>query len=492
MKSKVIYLLLIMMFGVGLWNCEDLPPEALQALIAQVVGNVFDAQSGQPIFSATVILTSSLLIDSTFTAGDGSYSFSLDLQGLSSLGGTLRVSKSGYRSRDINFSANAGSTGYYDVFLDRDTSTGVIRDTSGTGLAHSIALISATPREISVYGVGGAETSILIWEVRDSLGFPIDIDHRDTVFFELVGTPVLGGAYISPAWALTNAAGRVATTVNSGTVSGVLQFIAKLRRESDGATLQSTPVLVTVHAGLPAQSHFTIGATQLNFAGYDWLGRTNTITVQVGDKYSNPVKLNTAVYFNTTGGVVTASGFTDASSHASATLYSGNPLPVLPALGAFPALYGDGTGYCYVRAYTLGEGGVNVSDSILILMSGRAQISIDTFFTNLHVDSGECVDVPITISDRFGNPLSPGTSIITQLEFSPPEGSNWSITASGLPRDPLDDYLTRGPGRTNFTLRICDGTPGGTPERIPFVVTIRVTSPNGNVFATITGDVGPP
>ena len=460
--------------------------------VGQIVGRVFDAQSRQPIFNATVLLISSLITDSSLTAGDGSYSFSIDLQGLSSLGGTLKVSKSGYRSRDLNFNVAAGSTAYYDVFLDRDTTTGIIRDSAGTGSARSIALISVSPREISVYGVGGAETSILIWEVRDSLGFPIDIDHRDTVFFELVGIPVLGGAYISPAWALTNVAGRVATTVNSGTVSGVLQFVAKLHRESDDSTIQSTPVLITVHAGLPAQSHFTIGAAQFNFAGYDWLGRTNIITVQVGDKYSNPVKINTAVYFNTTGGVVTASGFTDPTSHASVTLYSGNPLPRLPALGAFPALYGDGTGYCYVRSFTLGEGGVNVSDSILILMSARTQISIDTFFTNLHVDSGECVDVPITISDRFGNPLAPGTRVITELEFSPPEFTNWSVTASGLPEDPLDDYLTRGPGSTSFTLRVCDGTVGGTPETMPFVVTIRVTGPNGNAFVTITGDVGPP
>src|SRR5262249_44147045 len=163
--------------------------------------------------------------------------------------------------------------------------------------------------EISVFGVGGVESSILTWEVRDSLGFPIDIDHRDTVTFAIVGVPVMGGAYVSPSSAITNVSGRVATTINSGTVSGVLQFVATLRRDNDGTIVQSTPVLITVNAGLPAQPFFTLGPAFYNFPGYDWIGRNDPITVLVGDKYSNPVKKFTAVYFNTTGGVIDASGF---------------------------------------------------------------------------------------------------------------------------------------------------------------------------------------
>jgi len=40
---------------------------------------------------------------------------------------------------------------------------------------------------------GGTESTILTWEVRDSLGFPIDFDHRDTVEFSISGVPVGGG-----------------------------------------------------------------------------------------------------------------------------------------------------------------------------------------------------------------------------------------------------------------------------------------------------------
>ena len=456
--------------------------------IGQVSGHVLDFANNLPVNNATVVLSTPIYADSLVTGGDGTFSFSVNLQGLSGVSGTVRVSKNGYSTSTFIFSVSAGEIFTKDVLLPRDTSTGVPHDTSGTGDARSIALISLSNNQISVNGVGGTESSIIIWEVRDSLGFPIDIDHSDTVFFQLIGTPVSGGAYVSPAWAKTNVAGRVATTINSGTVSGVLQFIATLRRESDGFVVTSTPVVITVNAGLPDQAHFTIGPRQFNFAAYDWLGRTNDIYVQVGDRYSNPVRISTAVYFNTTGGVVDASGFTDVTSHATVQLYSGNPLPRDASLSP-PSVWGDGTGYGWVRAHSLGENSVDVIDSVLILFSGHSTIMLSA--SNVHVDTGGCVDVTVTIADQNGNPLAPGTQINTEVEFTPPEGTNWSVLASGLPGDPLGDFLTRGPGSTQFTLRICDGTPGGTPARMPFNVKISVTGPNGNTFATVSGDVGP-
>lgn len=456
--------------------------------IGQVNGHVVDFITNLPLNNASVVLTTPVFVDSQTTGGDGAYSFSVNLQGLAGISGTVRVSKNGYSTQTFNFTVSAAQIVNRDVRLERDTTTGVPPDPNGTGDARSIAFISLSANQISVAGVGGTESAIITWEVRDSLGFPIDIDHRDTVFFQLVGTPLLGGAYVSPAWAMTNVAGRVATTINSGTVSGALQFIASLRRESDGALITSTPVVITVNAGLPDQGHFTIGPRQFNFAAYNWLGRTNDITVQVGDKYSNPVKTGTAVYFNTTGGVIEASGFTAPTSHATVQLYSGNPLPRDASLTP-PSVWGDGTGYAWVRAHSLGEGSVEVVDSVLILFSGISNITLST--TNVTIDSGGCVTVNVTVADQHGNPLAPGTQIKTEVEFTPPEGTNWSVLASGLPQDPLADFLTRGGGSTDFTLRICDGTPGGTPARMPFNVKISVTGPNGNTFATVSGTVGP-
>jgi hypothetical protein len=459
-------------------------------------GRAFDATSRLPLYGVEVTMISDLRTDSVGTAVGGDYSFSVDLQGLPSFSGLLKVAKNGYKPQTSSFEVSAGKTTSQDFYLVRDTTTS-IRDTSTTSLyAHSIAFVKMTANQISVYGVGGVETSIITWEVRDSLGFPIDIDHHDTVEFALVGNPVNGGAYVSPSRAVTNASGRVSTTINSGTISGVVQFITTIHRRVDGMLIQSMPVIITINAGLPDQAHFSIGAHQLNFAGYDWLAHTDDILVQVGDKYSNPVKASTAVYFNTTGGVVLASGFTDATSHATVTLYSGNPLPKLELsdlaqYGLTSTEVGDGTGYLWVKSQTLGENNVTVQDSILLLMSGSSEIYVTLPGGGVHVDSGSCIQIPVQISDRFGNPLAPGTTISTQIEYHPPEGTNWGVSASGLPVDALADYLTRGPGRTDFTLSICDATAGGTPDQMPFVVTIRITGPNGNVFTTINGNVGP-
>jgi len=461
-----------------------------------VLGRIIDAQSRQPIINASVVLTSSLVTDSVLSSGDGAYSFSIDLQGLPGLNGNLRVTKNGYRSRTSSFSVVGGSSTYTDLYLDRDTTTGVTRD-SGTGDAHSIALVSVSSKEISVFGVGGLESSTLIWEVRDSLGFPIDIDHRDTVTFSLVGTPATGPVptYVSPASVLTNVSGRVATTVSSGTISGVIQFIAKLHRDTDGKDIISTPVIITVNAGLPDQAHFDIAAPQYNFAGYDWVGRSLNIGIQVGDKYTNPVHVGTAVYFNTTGGIVTASGFTDITGHSGVTLYSGNPLPMFYPrdMLQYPAfLYGDsGKGYGWVRAYTLGENNVSVTDSILILFSGHPFATFDKGSFAAPRLGSDLVNV--VISDENGNPLAPGTSITASLEFTPPPLSGWSaLLETNIPEDPLDDYLFRGNGSTNFYLRILDGTAGGTPDYMPVVCKIKVTGPNGTLQAAISGRVGNP
>lgn len=452
--------------------------------VGTVLGRILDGTTRLPLVNANVTLTSSLVTDSVFTSGDGAYSFSINLQGLTDLSGQLKVTKSGYRTRTTAFAVSAGSSAYYDILLDRDTTTGVNRD-SGTGDAHSISLISVSSKEIAVYGVGGLEAATIIWEVRDSLGFPIDIDHRDTVTFELLGVPVLGGAYASPSAAITNVSGRVAATINSGTVAGALQFVAKLHRESDGLWVESRPVVITVNAGLPDQTHFSVGAAQYNFAGYDWINRTNTVLVQVGDKYSNPVKTGTAVYFATTGGVIQASGFTDASSHATVTLFSGNPQPSDLLLGP---------GFAHIAASTLGENGVTISDEIVVLFSATAQISNVNPVTFAVPANGSSGPINYRVSDRFGNPLAPGTRIRVTLQYTPPPNSQLNFTVTGDVDITMGDTQAQGPGTTQFTFQVVDQT-GATHGQVPVTAVIHTEGPNGtpanfNVVGTI-GSIEP-
>ncbi|HEY6192900.1 MAG TPA: hypothetical protein VI215_11320 [Bacteroidota bacterium] len=449
--------------------------------VAQVLGRVLDSQSNLPLNNAKVTIVTNLVVDSVLTSVAGEFSFTIDLQGLSSISGLLKLDKPGYSSQAFNFSVPAGQALSQTFTMDRDTTTGV-RDSSATGSAHSIAFIGMSSNQISVYGVGGTEATILTWEVRDSLGFPIDFDHRDTVQFSITGAPVGGGAYVSPATAQTNASGRVSTTVNSGTVSGVIQFSATLRRNSDGAIISSTPVIITVNAGLPDQAHFTIGFDQFNFPGWDWVNHTDGVLVQVGDKYSNPVKVGTAVYFSTTGGLIDASGFTDVTSHARVLVYSGNPRPVDPFAGI---------GFGRITATTIGENAATVSSSGLILFSGISQISNVNPLSFAVARGGASVPITFTVSDENGNPLSATTHITVTLQYTPPPNSQINLVANGDVDVTLGDVQARGVGSTQFSFRVVDQTIGGVPSQVPVTVVIKVTSPNGNpADVQLSGTIG--
>jgi|GEM_PF-1763812 len=460
--------------------------------VGQVLGRVLDASSSQPVINATLLLTSALVTDSALSASDGSYLFSIDLKGLASLPAGLKVTKNGYLSQSFNVNFNAGSPTYQNITLVRDTTTGVTRD-SGTGEAHSIALVNVTNNQVAVYGVGGIESSIITWEVRDSLGFPIDIDHQDSVYFKLMGTPVSGGAYVSPSAALTNASGRVATIINSGTVSGALQIFAWLYRKSDHVLVESTPVLLTVNAGLPDQVHFDVAPFIHNFPAYDYLDKTDAITVQVGDKYTNPVKTNTAVYFNTTGGIIDASGFTDLSGHATVNLYSGNPLPFDAATGL---LFNspNGNGWAKIVAATLGQNGIAVTETTIVLFTTHPAFptaSVNSFDVPVGGSSGI---INYHITDRFGHPLAAGTHITVALQYTPPPNTTYNFTVNGNTDILLDDVMEAGPGATDFWFEVVDQTIGATESRIPASVTITIDSPNngggGKPTLSIPGTVG--
>ncbi len=469
------------------WGCKDTASTGAVpgGTVAGIQGKVFDNTSKQPLIGSSVYSINSMQTDSVSTTSDGAYSFNIDLGKRTSLDGTLQFRKNGYRSKTVAYSALPGNIVYNDVYLDRDTTTGVHRD-PGTGLARSIALISVSNTEISVYGVGGIESSILTWEVRDSLGFPIDIDHSDTVSFQISGAPVAGGAYISPSLSITNASGRVATILNSGTVAGTVQFIASLRRDVDGTIIQSTPSLITVNGGLPDQVHFTVAPVQFNFAAWDWEGREDKITVQVGDIYSNPVHVGTAVYFHSTGGVIVASGFSDPTSHATVSLYSGNPRPA-------DLVYGPG--YAWISASTLGQNSVSVKDSVLMLFSGVPIISNVNPNSFAVPKGGSSPPIHFTVADENGNPMSPGQVIVATLQYTPPsDGSSASIQVTGQFLTVMGDTRFPGPGATSFTIRVVDqSNNGGLATPLPVSILISSYGPNGTAATwTIDGTVGGP
>jgi hypothetical protein len=438
-----------------------------------VSGTVYDGATGDKLAGVSIQAQSTSSQQGPLTTDNtGAYSFKFTVD--STLTIAVKFSKSGYNDTTITVILASGSVSPLDVRLTPKSI--VVPPGGGSGLAQTIAFLGAQPSEVSVYGVGGKETSILRWEVRDSLGLPIDANHAVTLDFTSPNGPN-GGEYISPRSLTTNSAGQAATTLNAGTRSGVVQVVATAA--SRGIT--SSPVQIVIRGGFPVQSHFTIAVPQHNFAALYTVGKTLPVVVLVGDIYSNPVAAGTAIYFRSSAGVILPSVFTDPTGQGSVQLISGNPQP----LGVYAAVR-RGDGYHDVVARTLGQGGVVVQDSTLILWSGRGSIknvsAVSPATIPFDIGNGSSASFSFEVSDALGHPLAQGTTISVSAIIPPPPtegiqqnqvtvvfGNNGSLS--------LGDVIDAGTGSTLFSFTLRDGTWSIT-DATPVNVTISVSGPN--------------
>jgi hypothetical protein len=399
-------------------------------------------------------------------AGAFRVSFTIDSIGY----GTITLAKTSYRDTTITVTLKSGTVVAMTVAMQP---TSLINPGTSSGQAQTITFLGTTVQEVSVYGVGSKETAVLGWEVRDSVGLAIDQSHSVNLTFTSTNGPS-GGEYISPATVATNSAGQAYTTFNSGTKSGVVQVTASA---TVGArTIVSSPVRLIINGGFPVQNHFSIAPTMHNFPALGYLGKIDGITVLVGDMYSNPVTPGTAVYFRSSAGVVQPSVFTNKDGFGAVNLYSGNPEPYgLYAASAY------GNGYHWVVARTLGQGGVVVEDSTLILWSGSAVISNVSPVTFDIANAGS-QSFNFRVADALGHPLSAGTIISVSALIPPPPaegiqqnqvslifGSNSSVT--------LPDVIIPGSGTTDFSFVLKDGS-WDVGSATPVNVVINVTGPN--------------
>ena len=468
---------------VGLFiGCEESPQTASQGE-AVVGGTVIDDATLAPLEGVSVRANSVILgSQSTTTDAQGYYELTFTLDSTASV--ELVFTKSGYNDKTENVSLQSAEFTTLNVgIVAKSPIIGV--GGGGTGLAQTVAFLSADPQEVSVYGVGGLETAVLSWEVRDSLGLPIDDAHAVTLNFTIVGGPG-GGEYVSPPDVRTNNVGRSYTTFNSGVKSGVAQVVASAT--VNNRTISTSPVRVVINAGFPDQAHFTVGPEFHNFATLLFaFGKRDAVSVLVGDKYSNPVVANTALYFSTSAGVTEATVFTNEDGEGSADLISGNPQPLGSA--ADPAL---GDGYHYVVARTIGQDGATIIDSTVILWSSTSIIENVTP-TSFDIADGGSQAFSFNVWDYLGHPLAAGTKISVTATIPPPPCpdcvQNTILSSFGIGGSiTLDDYIFPGSGVTNFNFLLSDGNTS-IDLATPVTVLIAVSSQNGNVNFSFSGTV---
>lgn len=462
-SAGIISLLLISFI---LYSCKDKseivgggsdinnPPAAETITLS---GQVINYVTGAPIKEAIVDIKGGT--DEVTVTTDVQGKYNGEVQSSSNVNLVIITSKDNYNIDTLSVFATIGQPLNVPIISLVPNGTGIIP--SGDPVSIFISEVSAPV--IGVKESGGEETTRMVFVVQDSSGIPVDLDHSVTVNFYLAAGPG-GGELLSPSSVNTNNIGQAVVNLTSGTKAGVVQIIAEI--DLPNTTIKSLPVSVTIHGGLPDQAHFSIAPQYLNFPGYNIYGLTNTITAFVGDKYANPVRPGTAVYFTTTGGIVEGSTLTNDQGIGSVDLISASPQPDDAVLGP---------GFGRVTASTVDENQIIISDEIVVLFSGVPQLSVSP--TTFNIPNGGSQSFTYTVHDQNNNPLAGGTNITVDV--------SGDDTGSG---GDLNFILpdTQSQSWTQFGFFVYDTT--DTIDVVKTVnITINTTGPNGGSHISISG-----
>lgn len=457
-RYKISFLILISITTLIYFSsCGKSPtqPETPKSETITLNGQVIDFESGQPIENAAVKILTDTSQFGTTTDADGKFTKTIPIS--KSIDLTVIASKENYKSDTVKVFAVPGRT------IDVPTlKIEKIKTTSTTGQPASIVLVHQTFASIGVRESGDNETTTLTFEVRDSSGNPLDITNSVTVNFRLGANPG-GGLFIDPPSKKTNSEGRVSVNVTSGTIAGAVQIIAEINLGT--RVIRSKPVNIAIHGGLPDYNHFSLAAEYYNIPGLVKYGFTDNITAYVGDKYSNPVKPNTIVYFSSTGGIIQGSATTNELGTATAILMTALPVPVHPTLGP---------GFATVRASTADENNQTISREIVVLFSGHPIINVSP--TSFDLPNGGSLTFYYTVADLNGNPIASGNTISVTVEGNVKAQGDLSIN--------MPDTQSR--SWTQFSFTIVDADPDKI-EVQPVTIKIEVDGVNGKNSISIEG-----
>ncbi|HYE57023.1 MAG TPA: hypothetical protein VD948_00895 [Rhodothermales bacterium] len=472
--ARLLLPFLLLWTTLGLVGCEPLEDDGG---VVTLSGQVLNKDTGLPVKGAFVLvqpLNKRVEADSA-----GRYNLEVEVDSAVTL--TLVASKTGFTSASVEVLAMGGRT--LDVPTLQITPQGEAERTSGR--PSNILLLAQTAQTIGVRESGSEEVTGITFQVADSVGRPVILNQGTTVSF-LIGQGPGGGEFISPASGRTDNNGKVTANLSSGTKAGVVQVVAEMN--IGGRVVRSQPVAITIHGGLPNQAHFSIGPRTFNFPGLNTLGLTNDISVIVGDKYSNPVRPGTAVYFSSTHGVVAGSTTTDQDGRGSVKLSSGNPLPA--------------NGVVVVTATTVDENRQTVVGRTPLLFTGVPVASISPRSAALNTV------YTLDVADQNGNPLAAGTTISVRAD-----GENIKVAGSssvtlgetaffdgardrnndGSPDgvrdgDALDyDDVRTGPGITRFTFQVIRAeTKPDSPAPSLAAIVVTIDGPNGKLEFVLT------
>lgn len=460
MKKTHIFLVLSIMFSLLLVSCES---EELvdddTVYETTITGQVIDAETGSNLSGAIIKISEGTTVQGTTSGSDGTFSTEIDLSGDTDL--EVIVFMAGYFQDTTSVFALVDETTEVPLFeLQRDESSNA---GSFSGVAASIYLSEESASFVGVKESGSIESAQIVFEVMDSSGIVIGEDNAITVSFRFGDTPG-GGEYLYPSSITTNALGKAAVSLNTGTIAGVCQIVAEA--VVDGKPIKSKPVLITIHGGFPDLDHFSLGPEYVNYAYYNKFNGEAKISVLVGDKYTNPVREGTSVYFSSEAGVIEGSEQTNKLGQATVTLLSGNPLPYDDVLGH---------GYFYVHASTINESEETISNKSLLLFSSYpvVTLSTNTAFDSVYIGNGGSQSFSYTVVDIFGHPLAHDNNYSVVVETDGSAGAAGDISIK------MGDVLS---GTPTYYFKVLDTDDEKIDEK---AITVRVVSdgPNGRAVS---------
>ncbi|MAO64881.1 MAG: hypothetical protein CL666_07755 [Balneola sp.] len=445
-----------------------------------IQGNISDAQTGDAISEATVIISSPAEFSNIFTRSDeeGNYVLGdIDINEVTDI--TILAAATGYieQERTLKIAPQDNITGFDFELEEEGTDDGDDSDDDeGTevggesGGPAQIQLTNVTSPAINVAETGGITSTTFTFQVQDSAGRTVDRGYE--VEFNIIRGPE-GGEYVTPEVGETDNNGQVTSNLVSGDSSGTVRMEAVVNRSDLGIVIRSSPVIVSISSGFPHPDNFNVGPSVHNFDAYGLIDEShnNNITASVGDLKGNPVKEGTAVYFSSKyGGLVNGSATTNENGYATVNL---------SANGSTPQNHPDGIGYIEVEAQTVDRSNNYIYQTMkMLLTTPQAVISVEPDVMDISNAGSQNFDV--TITDLNGYPMAANT----QISVTPGTG----LTASGdIVSLQLGDYFEPGPGRTEFSVNISDAQPDESLNT-DGSFTITVTTPSGAVTTkTIKG-----
>lgn len=339
--------------------------------------------------------------------------------------------------------------------------------TVASGPAVQIVTESITPNQIGLRGSGQNEIATFNFSVTDGTGGPVQ--DGQIVNFSLE-SPTGGAEFIS-AESVSTVDGAVSVSLISGTVPGVATVTATTESEFGTITSQAR---ITMGNSKADQLHLGFAVERRNIPGLITFGLTDQITAFIADRYSNPVSIDTPVFFASECGIVSltdeageATNLINRFGQATATAVTGAPTAELcryiyytEGQESYTDSNGNGrydvgephtdVGEPYIDAndsgtfdanelyFDLDENGVYTDvDGVwqgdtFVWTSTKIRWSAQTDTPQIEPSSfsltrGVPKTFTVTATDVNGNPMPSGTTITV----SPEEGTCEAVTLSG-------------------------------------------------------------